>query len=148
MKRPKATDRALCLHEAAHAVAAEVLRPRSMIVVEMDYVPGTPDVHGIVYGDDTEAVCSWDMWSWDDLDMYVAIAAGRYGEEIEPNPEGVHWKADDLLLHRIWPRLRRKVRRRAKALVRDHELEIRRVAFALATKRVMTGAEIREAAWL
>ena len=144
MNRTPAADRALCLHEAAHAVTAEWLRPGCVVGVEMDYVPGTPDAfHGLVYGDDVEAVCNWEWWD-PCLEQATAIAAGREGELIAPTDERYDRGDRRMLREGFPPWHRAKARRHARALVRKNELAVRRVAFALATNRTMTGREIRE----
>lgn len=137
-------DRALCLHEAAHAVTAEVLRPGCVIGVEMDYTGGKPDVFGWnVYGDDVAALCTWQVWDYSDPDHQIAIAAGRAGELIDPAPDRFDRGDSAILRSAAAPAARVRARRRARALVKKHNLAIRRVAKALSEKRVMTGDEIR-----
>lgn len=147
--RPAEMDRALCLHEAAHAVVGEVLRPGCVIAVEMDYVSGTPCASGWVFSA-ADAVTSWTWWDYSDPNALIAVAAGRYGEEIEPDPLADYHVGDDEVIREATrsPMKRRTARRRAKALVAKHELAIRRVAKALKERRYMTGDEIREVARL
>jgi hypothetical protein len=144
MSAKRLRDRAICLHEAAHAVTAEVLRPGCVIAIEMDYVGGTPTVVGMVYGGDVEAVCSWEWWNYGP-DCFTALAAGRVGERIvEFNDERFDVGDSDVLREVATPDERRVARRRAESLVRRHELAIRRVAAALGKRRFLTGVEVRE----
>lgn len=141
----KPYDLTLRLHEAAHAVTAEVLRPGCVLGIQMDVVPGEPTLFwGTAFGAGTDAVCSWRMWDTYDPDLHVATAAGREGELIRPHETRLD--GGDRLCLREWatPRQRARARRRAKSLVKTHELAIRRVAAALADRRVLTGDEIRE----
>jgi hypothetical protein len=125
-------------------VTAEVFRPGCVIEIDMDYVPGNPTTHGEVFGDGVTAVCSWDPWPFC-KELYASCAAGREGELLAGGDEERHDHGDRERL-REWasPRERRVAHQTAKALVRRHELAVRRVAKALAERRVMTGTEIRE----
>ncbi len=143
--RPPEDDRALCLHEAAHAVATEVYRPGSLLAVEMDYASGAPTLYGEVFGDEVAAVTSWIEWELSDPDYHVAVRAGREGELIDPVPFWRFDNGDQAQLRRVAGRsARRRAASRAKTLIRTHELAVRRVAAALAERRTMTGDEIRE----
>lgn len=143
--RDAVMDRAICLHEAAHAVTGEALRPGCVKGVQMDYVEGTVAVFdGNVYAGSVEALCTWDSNMLTIQELLTGIAAGRQGENIAPDPAGWHnW--GDLDMMRCYGSLtsRTRARRKAKSLVRRHELAIRRVAAALAERRTLTGDEIR-----
>lgn len=143
MSRPAALDRALCLHEAAHAVTAEALRSGCVLGVEMDYVPGTATFHGAVYGAYVAAVCAWRFWYYDDPDCHTALAAGREGEKL--GEWGIRLDDNDRGQLRVAasPTERARARRRAASLVRKHSLAVRRLAKALGDRRSMTGDEIR-----
>lgn len=144
--REAASDRALCLHEAAHAVTSEFYRPGSVQGIEMDYKAGEPSVFsGMRYWGGVEAVCTWDLWALDDPKIRVAVAAGREGEKIDPDPAQRYDGGDQKMLDELADAAdRRKARRRAASVVKRHELPIRRLAKALSERRVMTGEEIRE----
>lgn len=146
-RRTRAEDRALCLHEAAHAVTAEHVRPGIVMGIEMDVLPGVPThFWGAVYADDTQAHCTWtSLWDYDDSLHWIAIAAGREGERIDPDPDWRYDGGDAAILRAACrnPLLRRKARRAAAKIVRDNELAVRRVAKAAAEHRVLDGDEIR-----
>ena len=137
-------DYALRLHEAAHAVTAEILRPGCVEGIQMDYVPGSPALFtGEVFGGDVAAMCCWKRWRYDDPGHQIATAAGREGEKIAGYPDRLDG-GDRWILRLTTDALqRRTARRRAAAIVRKHEAAVRRVARALASSRVMTGDEIR-----
>lgn len=137
-------DRALCLHEAAHAVTAEVLRPGCVTGIVMYYQPGTPDAFsGQVFGSGVDAVCSWRLWSNPDPNLWIAIAAGREGELIEPDECRYDFGDREVLKQLASAPQRARARRKARSLVKKHSLAIRRVAKGLRENRTLTGDEIR-----
>jgi hypothetical protein len=110
----------------------------------MDYEPGTRDpFSGQVFGSGVDAVCSWRIWGGHDPNLWIAIAAGREGELIEPDE--CRYDAGDRETLRFYasPRQRAVARRKAKSLVKKHSLAVRRVAKGLRDNRTLTGDDIR-----
>ena len=141
-------DLIFAYHEAAHAVAGEVLTPRSILCASLRKTGAFanfdwhPDPSSIV------AYTGYDTELLDRDRMAVMVAASRPGELlIVDRLYDSSFRGDDYQLEkvlRLSKRRIRKVRKTAAELVTKWEASVHRVALALYDHRYLAGYEIRE----
>lgn len=135
-------------HEAAHAVLGELLgHPVQEVTVQTEgYRLSGHLVHGGAAGEVVPGLAT----ELADLDSYPLFLAGGWAGEIlsgqDPATADEHCAGDDEVLRQLGHGADIvRYRKRALAVLRDHEAEWRRVAEMLAITGTATGEQVRQA---